>query len=341
MITKHIKPRIVPFRVQTNAISTLTYQKGYGDYTFATGGTGLLSLTHRDGFSRVGLVFANGNPADGGYVATTDTAGQKSAFGLKGYDEAGNATATTIEGFTYGWDNTDLSISKPQRVVSTFNDPRIIWGKITGSSGAVAIGTSDFSCVRNTTGDYTVTFKRPFSQTPVVLTTAINTATATATIDQNVTTRTASSVEVIVGDNTGSGVDSDFYIVVIGQDTFSDSGKNRDILENSQRKPRIVVGQVANSGGSWSWAIGGNTGALDFSSTITDNGAGDATVTVSELFAREAAVIITSTTQRAQLHTAYTNGAIRFLTKAADGTDTDANGITNIFVIGSDDATQY
>lgn len=343
VVSKHIKPRLVPFRCQTSAVSTLTLQKGYGDYVFSNPSTGVLALAHRDGFSRTSLIFGCGNPADGGYIGNTNATGQTNNFSLTAFDEAGNAATSLTEGFCYGWDSTDLSISSPQRVDCTFGRPRIIWGKITGSSGAVAIGTGDFSCVRNSTGDYTVTFKRPFSQVPVVTVTAIATATATATIDQSGATRTASGVEIVVGDNTGSGVDADFYIVVVGQDTLSDSGKNRNFLQNSQRKPRIVVGQVLNTAGTWSWAVGSATGMLDFSATITDNGAGDATVTVSDLFKREAAVILTSTTQRAQLHTAYnaTTGEIRFLTKAADGTNTDVSGVTNIFIIGSDDVSQY
>lgn len=341
--SKHVKPRLVPFRYNTAAISTQAGQVGYGDYTAASGGTGILTLTHRDGFSRVGMALVAGNPADGGYVSLNDTAGQKNAFACTGRSEAGTATATTIEGFTYGWDSTDLSISKDQRVACTLNDPRIVWGKITGSSGAVASGTGDFSCTRASAGDYTITFKRPFTSVPVVLVTGIDTsAAATASIKQSLSTRTASSVRIIIAPNSATPADEDFYIVAVGQDSKSDSGRNRNPLQNSQRKPRIVAAQIVNTAGTWSWGVGGTTGALDFASTITDNGAGDFSITLQDKFAREPAIILSTTTQRCQVHSfVNSTGVLRVLTKAANDTNTDVTGITNIFMIGTDDISEY
>jgi hypothetical protein len=343
VLSKHIKPRIIPFRADTASITDRSVQKGYGDYVFSTGGTGLLTLTHRDGFSRAGLVFSVGTTGDGGYVAPTDTTGQVNAFTIKSFDKAGNAAAATIEGFCYGWGSSDLSLSKVQRVRCSLNDSRIIWGKITGLTGAVAFGTGDFSCTRASAGDYTVTFKRPFCQTPVVMVTGVGTsAAATTSIKTAAASRTASSVRIIIAPNSGTPADADFYIVVVGQDTKSDSGKNRNILQNSQRKSRIVAAQIINTAGTWSWGTGGTAGALDFASTITDNGAGDFSITLQELFKREPAIIVSTTTQRSQVHS-YTNstGVLRILTKAANDTNTDVSGITNIFMIGSDDPSEY
>ena len=142
-----------------------------------------------------------------------------------------------------------------------------------------------------------------------------------------------------MSDEAGTLVAAAFYILVIGSDSRSDSAKGRMPLENSQRKPRIVAGQISNAAGTPSISIGGATGGADLI-TLVDNGAGDFSVTIAESFIREPAIFLSTTRQRVQVHS-YTAGVIRLLTKAAAGSNTDVTGITQIFVIGSDDAAQY
>ena len=138
---------------------------------------------------------------------------------------------------------------------------------------------------------------------------------------------------------TGTLSDFDFYIAVIGQDTRSDAGRGRSPMTCSQRLPRIVACEITNTGGTPAITIGGATGGVDFTN-MTDNGAGDFSVTMTNPFKREPAIFTMTTSQRSQVHS-YTAGVIRVLTKAANGTNTDVNGVTHILAIGSDDSTEF
>lgn len=332
---KHVKPRIVPFKVTVDS-STSTVNIGYGDYTTTKTAAGRLNLLHRMGFSRNGLVFVSQSGiADGGYVSFDATAGTSNSFDLICKDKAGSNTAGSAEGFCFGWDNTDLSICKSQNVAATQNAPRVIWGKI-ASAGTVSIGTKDFTCTSTVTGVYNITFTNAFGKPPLVKVTGISTS---AVVCETISTKTATSVVVNMADETGALVAADFYILVIGSDSSSDSARGRLPLENSQRKPRIVACQITNTAGTPTLTIGGATGGADFN-TLTDNGAGDFSITITESFIREPAIFLCTTRQRVQVHS-YAAGVIRLLTKTAGGTDTDVTGVTHVFVIGSDDAAQY
>jgi hypothetical protein len=133
---------------------------------------------------------------------------------------------------------------------------------------------------------------------------------------------------------TGTPTDGDFYICVIGVDGRSDARKGRTPLENSQRKPRIVAGQITVASGVPSITIGGATGGADLISVV-DGGTGDFSFTIAERFAREPAIFLTTTTQSAEV-VSFTNGVVRFKTKNSSGDDTDVNGVTSIFIIGTD-----
>ena len=331
---KHVKPRIVPFQLTTTSAGA-TVDIGYGDYTATrptTAGAGV--LTARTGFSRNGLFFATQSKSAGAYAcynsATAATAAQPFAL----LTEAGAAVEGSIEGFCFGWDSTDLSLCKEQRVAATQDAPRVIWGKVTGSSGAVAINARDFSCTRTAAGVYSITFRTAFGRTPCVMVTGSGNTSTTVANAPLVTAKTAAGCTVTMAPESTTPTDGDFYILAIGSDSRSDSARGRMPLENSQRKPRIIAGQVTMASGTPTISIGGATGGTDFT-TMTDTGTGDFSVTIAQSFAREPAIFVTSTTQRAEIHS-YTAGVIRIKTKAANGNDTDVDGVTNIFVIGTD-----
>lgn len=337
VINKHIKPRVVPFQV-TSTASTVTVNTGYGDYTATRTGTGAITLAHRQGFARNGLVLLGQGSATGSYAVYDSATNNTSSFPIKLVADGGAAADGIMEGICFGWDSTDLSLCKAQRVAATQETPRIIWGKVNGTTGAMYFSAPDFGVTKVSSGLYTITFKRSFARTPVVFTTAINTSSSTS-FPIRVFNKTAAGCSVQVATETASPNDGDFYICAIGSDSRSDAGRGRMPLENTQRKPRIVAGQVTMTGGTPSISIGGTTGGADLIS-LTDNGTGDFSVTIAEQFAREPAIFLCTTSQKCQIHS-YTSGAIRILTKNDAGDNTDVNGVTNIFIIGSDDATQY
>ena len=338
----HIKPRLSPFRGNLSSTASQNIlTKGYGDFTWARASAGVGTLTARHPYSRNGFFFAtpDNGQSDGGYACYGSTTGTGSAFAIKSFDTAGNAGDLAVEGVTFGFDSSDLSLCKQQRVANTLQYSRVNFGKI-AAAGTVSIGPKDFSCTHTATGIYTINFLRPYAQVPVVLISPISTSTtAAAVITTAFSSRTGASVTVDLSNATGTLADYDFYIAVFGQDTKSDAGRGRYPTTCSQRKPRIVACQITNTAGTPTLTIGGATGGADFT-TMTDNGAGDFSVTMTNPFKREPAVFVMTSNQRCQVHS-YTAGVIRVLTQNAAGTNTDVSGVTHIMAIGSDDASEY
>lgn len=346
VINKHIKPRITPFQF-TTAAAGATVNIGYGDFTAVRTGTGDGTLTARHGFYRNALQFYTPNaggtvsPATllGSYAAPGAATADNDVFDFIQRDNGGSANEASADGFVFGWDSPDLSLSKQQRVAGTQSSPRIIWGKITGATGVVAIGGNDFDCTRTAAGKYTITFKKAFGKVPTVMVTGSgNTSTSVANAP-TIGGKTAAGVFVVMSTEAPAAADGDFYIMAIGCDSLSDSGRGRMPLQNSQRKPRIIGAQLTIAAGVPSIAIGGATGGADIT-TLVDGGAGDFSFTIAEPFIREPAIFLSARVQRAEVHS-YTAGVVRIKTKAANGNDTDVSGPVYIFIIGSDDATQF
>lgn len=337
---KHIKPRIIPLQLTTTAAGA-TMNIGYGDYTVtrpSVAGAGVLTL--RQGFSRGSGIFLTQSVSAGAY-ATYNVGNGAFRFAppYSILDASGTAAEGSCEGFCFGFDSTDLSLCKQQRVAATQDSPRIIWGKITGATGVVAIGGKDFTCTRSAAGVYNITFTPAFGKTPTCMVTGSGNTSTTVANGGLLSKKTAAGVTVTMAPESTTPTDGDFYFMAIGSDSRSDSARGRMPLENSQRKPRCLFGCVTMASGTPTLEVGGATGGADFI-TMTDIGTGNFSVAIAESFIREPAIFLTTTTQRAEVKS-YTAGVINIKTKAANGNDTDVNGNTFIFVIGSDDATQY
>lgn len=333
--SKHIKPRIVPFQL-TTASNVATVNIGYGDITATASAAGTGIITPRFPFSRNGFLLLGQSTGAGFYATQNSATGSGASFPFSILDTAGSGADGSCEGFLFGFDSTDLSFAKKQRVSATQGAPRVIWGKITGSTGAVAIGTSDFSVVVGTTGVYNITFKKAFGKTPIVRVQPISTSAGREGV---ISAKTTAGVTISMTNGSGTANTADFYIIAVGSDSTTDSARGRMPLQNSQRKPRIVAGQILNTAGTPSISIGGATGGADLI-TLVDNGAGDFSFTIADSFIREPAIFLTTTTQRVLVHS-YTAGIVRLLTRNASSTNTDVTGVTHIFMIGSDDASEY
>lgn len=331
---RHIRPRIMPFQLTTAATPSCTVNIGYGSLTAVRGGTaGAGTITPRTPFTRGGMLFMGQTSTTGGYATYNTTTGSSSSFAYSMLANGGVATDGAGDGFLFGWDSSDVSYSAKQDLLCTFNYPKMIWGKITGATGAVAIGKGDFTCTRTGTGIYSIRFSVCFGMIPVVIATGIAAAAASTA---KVTDKTAYGCTITMATQAAA-ADQDFYIVAIGQRSRSDAGRIRAVMATTQRKTRIVAATITNTGGTWSLT----NGSYDVSSTITDTGAGDFSITLLEPFKREPIVIATTTTQRAQCGAAATTSVVRIQTRAAGGATTDTNGITNVFIIGSDDVCEY
>jgi len=332
----HIKPRISPFKITTTA-STATLNIGYGDFTVTRTGVGAVTLTAKQGYSRPASVFLTQGTSDGYYTYANTSSSVTSSFPLKIVATNGAAVEGVIEGFTFGWDSTDLGLTKAQRVAATNSAPRIIWTRVS-AAGAPLFNTSDFS-ISGSSGVYTIVYKKAFAQTPVIAASSID-STSSAGITAKVSNETAYGCTVAMAPESGTPGNCTFYFAAIGNDARSDSARGRMPLLTSQRKTRILEAQVTMASGVPSISTGAATGGIDFSG-ITDNGAGDFSLTFASPFKRVPAVFVTTALQRSQLSEAATVSGCRVLIKDAAGNNADVDGITHVLVIGSDDTTEY
>jgi len=217
-----------------------------------------------------------------------------------------------------------------QKVDCCYRHSRIIWGKITGSDGSVAIGKGDFSCTRASTGLYTITYKNAFAQTAFAFVIPISTSNRAATIG----VQSASGCTVKTADNTPTVQDTDFYIVAVGLDTRDMHGNAFSRLQNSQRKPRIVAGQITVTAGAPSFSINSN----EFTS-VTDNGVGDFTLNLASPFSRECAVLVCANNCKSTVHTGSASAPrIRCITGGGAAFDPTT---VDFILIGSDDVSEY
>lgn len=93
--------------------------------------------------------------------------------------------------------------------------PRLIALRVDGTGTASILeGAFDATLVDNGTGDYTLTFATPFKRVPVCVGSAVGAVEATLNVVPSV-----SAVQVLLQDNAGAAIDSDFHLMVLGFDS--------------------------------------------------------------------------------------------------------------------------
>lgn len=93
--------------------------------------------------------------------------------------------------------------------------PRLLAIKLDGTgTAAIGEGATDATLVDNNTGDYTLTFAKPFARTPVVV---ANSLTAAVNIKLHAISNTAVNILTFAVDGT-TAKDADLDILVLGWD---------------------------------------------------------------------------------------------------------------------------
>ncbi len=335
----HIRPRLLGFQFTTTVTPSVTANVGSNDLsTLTRGGAGLPVATFKEGTNRTPiLVCTNGGAVAAGgysYLAAASTATQIQPTIA---NAGGTAVDGTCEALALTYHSSDANIFRPQIVFGSKRRSVIFAAQIQ-TDGSVLIGKKDISCTRTGTGAYTITFMRAFGQTPVVIVTSVSTAGARA---PRVDTKSVSGCTITVADNTGTSQDSKLNIVVLGCYGRDDHGQARNTLENTQRFPRIVAGQITWTAGTPAFTIN----PLGFTSVV-DTGTGDVTFSYAATFdrmvpfKREPIVVATARgALRAQI-AASSATSLEIQTRNAGGVLTDATTV-DFIAVGSNDATEY
>ena len=101
-----------------------------------------------------------------------------------------------------------------RKIKSSQRLPRQLHFKVDGTgSASILIGSKDASLADNGTGDYTLTFVKPFARPPVVVASSL---TAGAVIQ--IASATASAVQLVVTNLAAAALDADLMVIVQGFD---------------------------------------------------------------------------------------------------------------------------
>lgn len=329
----HLRPRLLGIKASDSGTGVLTF--GGEDFSSITdNGSADLTLNLKEAFvlgeSVVGL--------DAMFVGTcvdTTPGGSRVARIVSATESAVRVAAsagTDFHGLILGYDNyyADEVVSPGQALKTTRRSPRMMGFKVQGTStAALLIGTPEATLTDNGTGDYTVTFKRPFNTAPVVVATPL-----TANRGACIVSSSVNAVRIQTATFPGGALsDADFELLVLGYDTLNSGSRMERAIQAPARKPRFLAFSALANGSAL--GFGANDAAL------TDNGTGDYTITFNKPFAREPIVVAgVGTASVFATVSTVSSTAIRILTKTTAGAVAN-DAIINAFVLGSDVATEY
>jgi len=335
--TQKIRARLIATKLTTAAAGTSVASPGADDLTLTRAAAGVSDAVFNDAFSR--LPIAVGSPdtnvADGGFVSqeTTSTLGGIS-LESHGADETGDDG--TLHAFIVGWDSATEDLVIKRHVSTTRHGARILLFKVTGTGTAsIDIGSNSGTLTDNGTGDYTIAFKNAFGGTPVCVGCCVNAAQQALTIEAS----SAASVQVTTWDSSEAAANAVFYLAVIGWRSQNEGGRLRRAIKTPGLKPRMLAFRIANTGTAPSLASAdGGVGSED--AAVTDNGAGDYTLTFTKAFAREPIVLVTGDVgDRAQSLAAASSTACQVGTFTEAGVASEGN--CDVLVFGFDNADEF
>lgn len=335
----HFRPRLIPVKFTITG-STVTYTMGEADTSASRTGTGAATITYDTPFKRGGFCLYSQGTQNGGFCANNEATFGVSTCAPKLLNADGTTPVDgTIDAVIYGYDNQNNDTGNMRLPVqSTLDRSRIIWGRVSASSGTATMGASDFGISKASTGTFNITFKRAFGRAPAVIVTPVS---ASASGRPKVTNTTAAGCTVTMYNGVPTATDIPFYICAVGTDSIQETGRCRYDLQSTQRKPRIIAFRFNVSGTSLN--IFNNSS--DFL-LATRSGVGQYNFTYKYPFKREPAVFAftnnAGTPNIACANTSSSSTAVYVDTRAANGsTLAEAVGHTDVIIIGSDDASEY
>ncbi len=335
------RPRLIAFAGETLSADAVTITVGKDEASYVgTTADAQLAATFRNPFYRniVAVATPGASIGNGGTVRTVGGAVEKNLLAVRSVDGGGTADLGNVECLALGFDSLDTNSNGTKlnlfnSVASSFRSAFSIGGQVS-SAGAKNIGGSTFTCVKDSTGNYTVTFSRAFGRIPVVVATPV---TTTAGFSVHIKTKANNQFTVATFNAANSAADCAFNFFAYGSSSNHEHRviKGADV-EIGFRKPRMLAFRVAYTAGAPAITIGGVQG------TVTDTAVGRLTINYAEAFAREPIVLATIEGSSSPWATVHTSSSSSCLIEASGTTGTlgDPTGV-HVIVIGSDDASEY
>jgi hypothetical protein len=106
-----------------------------------------------------------------------------------------------------------------REIKATQRLPRQLAFKVTGTgTAAISIGKFDGTLADNGTGDYTITFAKPFARAPICVASC-----ETATCYAEIAAASSSSVQILTKSNANTATDAVFHLIVQGYDAADET----------------------------------------------------------------------------------------------------------------------
>lgn len=335
--SRQLKSRMGFAQIVTTSAPTISAAVGNGNLTAVTRtSTPIIQATYRKPYRQNSVFIASQINNQGGFCSV------EAASPITPQVEINDSTAAATDGTAnllyYGYDSPTIDSIPSANIVCEIDRTRVIWGRVI-SIGGVAIGGSDLSAVAGPTGTYTITYKKAFKRTALAFVTPI---TAGNYIGVKISNQTATGCTVTTSSATPVDTAIGFYFMAVGTDSRDETPRVRATPFNSQRKPRMAGIQYTVTSGTPTLSVGTKL------ATLTDNGAGDTSITLLTPFRREFGVFAMSgsagtTRLQAVLAANCTSSVADVQTISVAGTLTDPTlgASVNVIYIGSEDPSEY
>lgn len=170
------------------------------------------TTTFQRAFGRDCMVWCT--PIAAAQKSITVSAASASACTVSTFDASEGTEDNSFYMLVLGWDAKDENYGMNKLVQVPQLKPRLEAFRISGSgTAALALGSTDATLVDNGTGDYSLTWTKPFAREPIVLT------TAKAGRSQCLSVATTTGVNVGSFGATGTAADDDINVLVLGYDS--------------------------------------------------------------------------------------------------------------------------
>lgn len=329
--------RLIPLKITTTATPSITADIGGDNFTSKTrNAAGKATLVPYEPFARVPIVIGGvaASIADGGYV-TYDTVASASSVVLEALGASGSGDDGSFYGLALGWDWADTEPTVDQLLRASRKGGRIILADV-ASGGTLNLGNGQCTISKSATGVYVLTYRRAFSNEPLVFVTPI-----AATQKSYKVTSTAEGCTITMFSAAEAAENNAFQVMIYGHDSTEDTGRQRAEVKIPRGKTRLIGLKVEGSDGSPAITIGNNNIG------ITDTGTGDYLLdfsgvpwfdqvnpTYGKLF-----VFGTSLASRFQLGAAPTDDVFQMLQFDATGSAADDDAYLMVFAC--EDSTDY
>lgn len=230
----------------------------------------------------------------------------------------------TVHALTLGHDAMRTAKIWPEQTVKNRSASPRIMGFVVDPDGEEITYGSNQATLSVDASVSTITFERPFGRTPIAVAVPISDAIAYTKIESI----TNKAVVVSTFDDSGAAADVPFHLVVLGWDCYAEQTNMRRSLQSTQLRPRLEGIRVKLSGVTASVTVGSDI------ATVTRNGAGDYTVTLTKPFKQAPIALVTGKAHIAVLGDETDVDEITVLTFGADTNAADAT--FDLLLLGSD-----